>query len=65
MELKSHAVMPVYSAIHKAIGRCSSQLELPPGAVPAASSIHSLWEFQELYQANHAMAGGFVNSAVT
>ena len=39
------------SAIHKAAGRHSSQLEPPPGAVPAAGSIHGLWEFQELYQA--------------
>ena len=39
------------SAIHKAADRHSSQLEPPQGAVPATSSIHSLWEFQELYQA--------------
>ena len=39
------------SAIHKATGRHSSRLEPPPGAVPAAGSIHGLWEFQELNQA--------------
>ena len=41
----------IYSAIHKAASRHSSWLEPPPGAVPAAGSIHGLWEFQELYQA--------------
>ena len=38
----------VSSAIH---GQAFSQLEWPPGPVPAATSIHGLWEFQELYQA--------------
>ena len=36
------------SNIHKAVGR---RLERPPEVVPAAGSIHGLWEFQELYQA--------------
>ena len=39
------------STIHKAAGRHSSWLEPPPGAIPAAGSIHGLWEFQELCQA--------------
>ena len=38
----------VNSAIHKAVGR---QLERPREVIPAAGSIHGLWEFQELYQA--------------
>ena len=29
------------------------------------TNLNPLQEFQELYKANHAMAGGFVNSAVT
>ena len=37
----------IYSAILKAAGRRSSRLEPPPGAIPAAGSIHGLWEFQE------------------
>ena len=41
----------INSAIHKAADQAFSRLKWPPGAVPAASSIHGLWEFQELYQA--------------
>ena len=39
------------STIHKADSRHSSRLEPTPGAVPAAGSIHGLWELRELYQA--------------
>ena len=40
-----------YSAIHKAAGQVFSRQEWPSETVPAASSIHGLLEFQELYQA--------------
>ena len=39
------------SAIHKAAGQVFSWLERPQRPIPASSSIHCLWEFQELYQA--------------
>ena len=39
------------SAIHEAAGQKFSQLEQPQRPVPTGSSIHGLWEFQELYQA--------------
>ena len=52
LKTSSHATLIlVNSAIHKAAGQASSQLERTPGVVPAAGSIHGLWEFQELYQA--------------
>ena len=49
--VRNKIFVSVYSAIHKAASQVFSQLEQPPGAIPATSSFRGLWEFQELYQA--------------